>query len=97
MCAAEVGVDDKPGSRAAHGLTLRGSHCVVIKLRDDVQVAVPTWMLDPVCCQQLTDEAQPRSAISALRALRALIDSQSWLVTTRQAATPPRGSSSHRR
>ena len=25
--------------------------CVVIALADDVQVAVPTWMLDPLACQ----------------------------------------------
>src|SRR5439155_9075131 len=45
--------------------------CVVIKLADDVQVAVPTWMLDPVVCQQLTDEAHPRLSVAALRDLRA--------------------------
>jgi hypothetical protein len=50
--------------------------CVVIALADDVQVAVPTWMLDPLACQQLTDEARPRIAVSALRDLRALVDSQ---------------------
>src|SRR5262249_32007484 len=61
------------------------SDCVVVKLRDEVQIALPAWMLDPVCCQQLTEEAQPRIAVSALCDLRALVDSQSWLVSARLA------------
>jgi hypothetical protein len=54
--------------------------CVVIKLADDVQVAVPTWMLDPLACQQLTDEVRPRIAVAALHDLRALLDSQPFVV-----------------
>jgi len=56
--------------------------CVVIKLADDVQVAVPSWMLDPLACQQLTDEVRPRISVAALRDLRALLDGQPLLVTT---------------
>jgi len=52
---------------------------VVITLADDVQVAVPTWMLDPLACAQLTDEARPRIAVSALCDLRALLDQQPLL------------------
>jgi hypothetical protein len=52
---------------------------MVIRLADDVQVAVPTWMLDPVACAQLTDEARPRISVSALHDLRALLDQQSRL------------------
>src|SRR3990172_5305286 len=55
--------------------------CVVIKLADDVQVAVPTWMLDPLACQQLADEGRPRISVAALHDLRALLDSQPCLVT----------------
>jgi hypothetical protein len=55
--------------------------CVVIKLADDVQVAVPTWMLDPLACQQLTDEGRPRVSVAALHELRGLLDSQPVLVT----------------
>jgi hypothetical protein len=65
------------------------SDCVVVKLRDEVQIAVPAWMLDPVCCQQFNDEAQPRIAVSALCELRALIDSQSWLATPCRGETGP--------
>jgi len=61
--------------------------CLVIKLRDDVQVAVPSWMLDPVCCQQLTEEVRPRIAVSALGELRELVDSQPWRLTTRLVET----------
>src|SRR3990172_8271468 len=43
--------------------------CVVIKLADDVQVAVPTWMLDPLACQQLADEGRPRISVAALHDL----------------------------
>jgi len=49
---------------------------VVITLGDDVQVAVPTWMLDPLACAQLTDEARPRICVSALCDLRELLDQQ---------------------
>jgi len=56
---------------------------VVIQLADDVQVAVPTWMLDPLACQQLTDEVRPRISVAALHDLRALLDSQPFLVTRR--------------
>ena len=55
--------------------------CVVIKLADDVQVAVPTWMLDPLACEQLTDEGRPRVSVAALHELRGLLDSQPFLVT----------------
>ena len=55
--------------------------CVVIQLADDVQVAVPTWMLDPLVCQQLTDEVRPRISVAALHDLRALLDSQHGVVT----------------
>ena len=69
--------------------------CVVITLADDVQVAVPTWMLDPLACQQLTDEAHPRIAVSALRDLRALVDGQPLLATVarahRRGTVPPIG------
>jgi hypothetical protein len=52
---------------------------VVITLADDVQVAVPTWMLDPLVCAQLTDEGRPRICVWALRDLRELLDQQPLL------------------
>src|SRR5205823_2097414 len=61
--------------------------CVVIKLADDVQVAVPTWMLDPLACQQLTDEVRPRISVAALHDLRALLDSQRFVVTVTTVTT----------
>ena len=62
----------------------------MIKLADDVQVAVPTWMLDPLACQQLTDEDRPRVSVAALNELRGLLDSQPFLVT--MLVTNQRGS-----
>jgi hypothetical protein len=53
-----------------------------------VQVAVPTWMLDPLVCQQLTDEEHPRLSVAALSELRALLDSQPVVVTTTTAIDP---------
>jgi hypothetical protein len=61
---------------------------VVIKLADDVQVAIPTWMLDPLVCQQLTDEEHPHLSVAALCELRALLDSQPVVVTTTTAINP---------
>ena len=54
---------------------------VIIELRDEVQVALPSWMLDPVVCEQFCDEPQPRLAIAALLELRHLIDSQPLLLS----------------
>ena len=62
---------------------------MVIELRDEVQVAIPSWMLDPVVCQQFRDEPQPRLAISALLELRHLVDSQP-LLTSRMVASRKR-------
>jgi len=52
---------------------------VVITLADDVQLAVPTWMLDPLACAQVTDEARPRICVWALHDLRELLDQQPLL------------------
>jgi hypothetical protein len=62
---------------------------VVIELRDEVQVAIPSWMLDPVACQQCRNEPRPRLAIAALLELRHLLDSQS-LLTSRKGASRKR-------
>ena len=67
----------------------------MITLADDVQVALPTWMLDPQVCQQLTEETHPRIAVSTLRDLRALVDGQLRLATvareTSRGTVPPIG------
>jgi hypothetical protein len=57
------------------------SEIVVVKLPEGLQIALPSWMLDLVVCDQLSDEPQPRISVSALRRLRDLIDSQSLLAT----------------
>jgi hypothetical protein len=49
-------------------------------------VAVPTWMLDPLVCQQLRDEAHPRLSVAALCDLRTLLDNQAVTVATTTAS-----------
>jgi hypothetical protein len=63
---------------------------VIVRLPDGLQVAVPTWMLNPAECSALTDEAAPKISIEALLELRALIDSQP---ESRGQVSTPRSSS----
>lgn len=48
----------------------------MVKLPAGPQLAVPEWMLSPLVCEQLKEEAEPRIAIAALQELRQLIDIQ---------------------
>jgi hypothetical protein len=47
---------------------------VIVRCPDYGQIALPEWMLNPMACDHLSDEAQPRVAISALVALKRLLD-----------------------
>jgi hypothetical protein len=38
----------------------------IVQRPDGLQIAVPRWMLDPLACQQLPQEAKPRVALHAL-------------------------------
>ncbi|MGA7395561.1 MAG: hypothetical protein WBV90_10205 [Terrimicrobiaceae bacterium] len=38
----------------------------VVRLPDGLEIAVPRWMLDPLTCSQLPQEARPRVALNAL-------------------------------
>ena len=38
----------------------------IVQLPAGFQIAVPRWMLDPISCSQLPQEAKPRVALSAL-------------------------------
>src|SRR5262249_48612446 len=49
---------------------------LLIVLPDGYRCVLPSWMLDPVVCSSFTDDLEPRIALSALRALRQLIDTQ---------------------
>ena len=49
---------------------------LVVKLPDGLQLAVPEWMLSPLVCEQLKEEAEPRITIAALQELHELIDIQ---------------------
>src|SRR6266436_1356057 len=45
---------------------------VIVRCPDRLQIAIPEWMLSPVACGRLSEEAQPRIVLSALLALRRL-------------------------
>jgi hypothetical protein len=47
---------------------------ILIVLPDGSRCVLPSWMLDPVVCSSFTDDSDPRIALSALWALRQLID-----------------------
>jgi hypothetical protein len=45
----------------------------IVQRPDGLQIAVPRWMLDPLACQQLPQEAKPRVALRALLRLAELV------------------------
>jgi len=45
----------------------------IVQRPDGLQIAVPRWMLDPLTCQQLPQEAKPRVALRALLRLTELV------------------------
>jgi hypothetical protein len=63
------------------------SESLVIKLQDGLELAIPSWMLDPVACSLVHDAPAPCLTVEALLALRALLDRQPLLHTT-LPATP---------
>ena len=52
---------------------------VVVRLPQGLQLAVPEWMLNPLFCEQLKDEARPRIAVAAFLELRRILDLQPLL------------------
>ena len=55
------------------------SESLVIKLQDGLELAIPSWMLDPLACSHVHDAPAPRLTIEALLALRDLLDRQPLL------------------
>lgn len=47
--------------------------CTVVRLPDGLQIAVPSWMLDPGQCEGIRDAESPVIAIEALRGLAELV------------------------
>jgi len=45
----------------------------IVRRPDGLQIVVPRWMLDPLACQQLPQEAKPRVALRALLRLTDLV------------------------
>src|SRR4029453_7976454 len=55
------------------------SASLVIKLQDGLELAIPSWMLDPLACSLVHDAPAPCLTVEALVALRALLDRQPLL------------------
>jgi hypothetical protein len=51
----------------------------IVRLQEGLRIAVPTWMLDAIFCDQLKEEASPRVAVFALLSLSDLLDHQELL------------------
>ena len=68
---------------------------IVIRLQDGLQLAVPSWMLDPSRCESIRDEAEPVIAVEALRELVALVDQQR--LSLQQDGDSPSSSNHQRR
>ena len=64
------------------------SDSVIIALPDDVEMAIPSWMLDPVACHQMKDTCAPSVSTDALLALDELLKSSGVL---RSASSSPSG------
>src|SRR5262245_26863222 len=70
------------------------SDSLVLKLRDGLEMAIPSWMLDPLACGDISDAPAPRLSVEALWALRDLLDHQPLLHAASPAtpcASPPEG------
>jgi hypothetical protein len=70
------------------------SDSLVIKLQDGLELAIPSWMLDPLACSHVQDAPTPRLTVEALCTLRVLLDRQPLLhtaVPARPCVSPPEG------
>ncbi len=45
--------------RVVRALRQRGEPSVIIQLADTTQIAVPTWMLDPIRCRSMRELVTP--------------------------------------
>lgn len=61
----------------------------VVTLSDGVQMAIPSWMLDPLACSQMREAPEPSVSVDALLRLRDLRDHSPSLRTSEQP--PPSG------
>jgi hypothetical protein len=65
----------------------------VVNLPEGLQIAVPTWMLDPIFCSQLQQRDHPVIALEALLALAQFIETQRLpsSMTNSESGPSPRG------
>ena len=54
---------------------------MIVKLHDERQIAIPSWMLEPADCSSIRDEDAPVISVQALIDLRELVDLQSAPMT----------------
>ena len=59
----------------------------MVRLRDGLQIVVPSWMLDPTRCESIRDEESPVIDLRALQKLAALVD-QHLLLRRKDADSP---------
>ena len=69
---------------------------VIVRCPDHAQIALPEWMLNSVACDRLSDEAQPRVAISALVALKRLLDESAPATNEQSRAKSSKGGANGR-
>jgi len=50
---------------------------LVVQVEENLRIAIPAWMLDPICCQSMHVQENPYIGIDALLELRKFIDLQS--------------------
>ncbi len=62
---------------------------LTVRLKDGLRIAIPSWMLDPILCDQLKEEDSPHIAISALLSLCDLVDSQPLLSAAESCSSGP--------
>jgi hypothetical protein len=58
----------------------QASDSIVVELPDGLQMAIPSWMLDPLACGQFRDSPRPCLSIDALLALCDLLHHHTLLV-----------------
>ena len=65
------------------------SDSVIIELPDGLEIAIPSWMLDPLACHQVQDAGTPSVSTAALLALDELLQSSGLLLPAPSSTSGP--------
>ena len=65
------------------------SDSVIIELPDGLEIAIPSWMLDPLACNQVKDACAPYVSTDALVALDELLTSSGLLQPETSSTSSP--------